>query len=221
MKVSQAMRARHSCRAFLDRRVEPQKIERILRLASRAPSGANTQPWRVAVVSAGAKVAIERRMTAEVRAGHRGQPDYRYYPVRWKEPYKSRRFACGMQLYSALGIAREDADRRVEQWMQNYRSFGSPVVLYFFLESGLEVGSYLDMGMFLQSVMLLAQEEGLATCPQQALAEYPEIVKEELDIEEGLVLLCGIALGYEDTNAPVNQYRTPRAELGEFVTFFS
>lgn len=220
MKVSDAMCKRHSCRAFLEQEVEPEKVERILRIASRAPSGANTQPWLVYVVKDQTKRAIERKMVAEFRAGKRGKPEYQYYPLKWTEPYKSRRIACGQQLYGAQGIAREDRDRRLEQWIENYRSFGAPVVLYFFIESHMEVGSYLDLGMFLQSAMLLAEEEGLATCPQQALAEYPDIVRQELGMEDRFVLLCGMALGYEDTAAPVNQYRTPRAEIEEFVRFF-
>lgn len=220
MKVSEAMIKRHSCRAFLAREVEQEKIKRILRLASRAPSGANTQPWRVAVAVGQTKLSIEQKIEARFRAGNPSKADYRYYPLKWTDPYKSRRTACGMQLYSALGIERDDKVRRLEQWIANYRSFGAPMVLYFFLEAHLEVGSYLDLGMFLQSVMLLAEEEGLATCPQQALAEYPDIVKKEVLMEEGFVLLCGMAVGYEDSNAPVNKYRTPRADLDEFTAFF-
>lgn len=220
MRVANALRRRHSCRAFLERDVESRKIERVLKLASRAPSGANTQPWRVAVVSGRTKKVIEREIEARYRAGLRGRPDYHYYPERWSEPYKSRRFACGMQLYSALGIGRENKDRRKEQWIENYRAFSAPVVLYFYMESHLESGSYMDFGMFLQSVMLAALEEDLATCPQAALAEYPQVVKQELGIQEDFILLCGMALGYEDTGAPINRYRTPRAELEEFVTFY-
>jgi len=224
MKLADAIRNRYSCRAFLDREVEADKIERILRLATRAPSGGNLQPWRVAVVSGRAKRALAAEMEARFRAGVRGKPDYRYYPEHWTEPYKSRRFACGRQLYSALGIEREDKDRRREQWIENYRSFGAPVVLYLYMESHLVTGTsgaYVDLGIFLQSLMLAALEEGLATCPQQALAEYPRIVKQTLDLRDDTVLVCGVALGYEDPSAPVNQYRTPRAEPVEFVRYFS
>lgn len=178
------------------------------------------QPWKVAVVTGETKRAIEAKMLASFHAGMRGKPDYRYYPARWSEPYKSRRFACGKQLYDALGIVYDDKEKRLQQWGENYRSFGAPVVLYFYMESHLETGSYFDMGMFLQSVILAALEEGLATCPQQALAEYPDIVKQAIGTGDGCVLLCGLALGYEDTSARINQYRTPRAELQEFVTFF-
>ncbi|WP_089726378.1 nitroreductase [Candidatus Thiosymbion oneisti] len=221
MKLADALRSRHSCRAFLAREVESDKIERILRLAAQAPSGGNLQPWQVTVVSGRTKQAIAEALEARFRAGIRGEPDYRYYPEHWTEPYTSRRLACGMQLYSALGIEREDKDRRREQWIENYHSFGAPIVLYLHMESHLATGAYVDLGIFLQSLMLAALEEGLATCPQQALAEYPQIVKRRLGIGDDCILLCGIALGYEDTSAPINQYRTPRAELAAFVRYFS
>jgi len=224
MKLADAIRNRHSCRAFLAREVEADKIERILRLAGRAPSGGNLQPWRVAVVSGRTKRALAAEMEARFRAGVRGEPDYPYYPEHWTEPYRSRRFACGLQFYSALGIEREDKDRRREQWIENYRSFGAPVVLYLYMESHLVTGAfgaYVDLGIFLQSLMLAALEEGLATCPQQALAEYPQIVKQTLGLGDDTVLVCGVALGHENPSAPVNQYRTPRAEPVEFVRYFS
>lgn len=219
MNVYEAMVARHATRAFLDRQVEQEKIRRILRHAARAPSGANTQPWHVAVVSGAVKRSIEARVEEARRAGDLGKAEYRYYPSGWREPYKSRRHACGMQLYRSQGIERGDKERRREQWAANFRSFGAPVAMYFYIDSYLEVGSYLDFGMFLQSIMLAAIEEGLATCPQAALGEYPAIVKSELRLEQGSTLLCGMALGYEDTSAPVNGYRTPRMELEEFVNF--
>ena len=219
MKVSEVLRKRHATRAFIDRDVDIDKIKRMLQLASRTPSGANTQPWHVAVASGQNKLALEEKILAEFRSGNTGKPDYDYYPVQWTEPYKSRRFACGMQLYSAVGIKRKDRQRRIDQWIENYRAFGVPLIFCCFMESHLEAGSYMDFGMFLQSLMLIALEEGLATCPQAALGEYPEIVKNELELPKNTVLLCGMALGYEDTNAAINQYRTPRAELDEFVTF--
>ena len=122
-------------------------------------------------------------------------------------------------MYATLGIAKEDKPRQIEQWKLNYRAFDAPVVLYFFIDSSLEKGSYLDYGMFLQSVMLSATEKGLATCPQAALAEFPSIVKDELDTPENMLLLCGMALGYEDKEALINSYRTPRISLDAFVTF--
>ncbi|MEJ2056919.1 MAG: nitroreductase, partial [Desulfofustis sp.] len=148
------------------------------------------------------------------------QMEFQYYPLTWKEPYKTRRFECGLQLYAALGIKRQDKERRFEQWVANYRAFDAPVMLFFFMDPGLETGSYMDYGMFMQSIMLVAVEYGLATCPQAALGEYPQIVKEALGYPAEKVLLGGMALGYEDQDALVNSYRTPRLAVDEFTRFF-
>lgn len=123
-------------------------------------------------------------------------------------------------LYGALGIKKEDKAKQKEQWKENYRAFGAPVVLYFFMDSFLEKGSFLDYGMFLQSIMLTATQLGLGSCPMASLAEYPSIVKEELNIDKDKILLCGIALGYEDKEAPINSFRTNRIPLNEFVRFY-
>ncbi len=219
MNVREALLARKSVRAFLERPVAREIIERILDAARHAPSGANTQPWQVAVVAGHAKARIEARMLAEFRAGRRGRPDYPYYPAEWRSPYRERRFDCGMQLYEALGIARDDKATRLAQWERNYRAFGAPVAMFFFLDRRLAQGSLLDYGMFLQSVMLMAVEEGLATCPQAALAEYPDIVREELGLADEMMLVCGMALGYEDAGHPVNGYRTPREPVSAFTRF--
>jgi len=207
-------------RAFLDKPVEREAIDRILDAARHAPSGANTQPWQVAMVSGRKKQDIQEKMEAAFRSGKRGQADYQYYPVEWKPPYKDRRRACGLQLYSALNITREDKDRQADQWAANYRAFDAPVALFFFMDAELATGSFMDFGMFLQSLMLAAVEEGLATCPQAALGEYPEIVKQELDYPQESILICGMALGYEDEHAVVNSYRTPREDVHTFTRFF-
>ncbi len=220
MHVRDALLQRKSVRAFLDRPVERALIERLLDLARHAPSGANTQPWQVAVVGGKIKLRLQRAMEQRFRTGRRGQMDYRYYPETWFSPYRERRMACGMQLYSALAIERDDRQGRLEQWAANYRAFDAPVALFFFLDAGLETGSFVDFGMFLQSLMLAAVEEGLATCPQAALAEYPEIVKQTLGYPDDCILLCGMALGYEDDAHPANNYRTPREDVHTFARFF-
>jgi len=125
-----------------------------------------------------------------------------------------------MQLYSALGIDHKDKQHRMDQWAANYRSFDAPVALYFFLDGRLCTGSFVDFGMFLQSLMLAAVEEGLATCPQAALGEYPDIVKQALGYPEECTLLCGMALGFEDKDALENSYRTPREDVHTFTRFF-
>lgn len=220
MDVREALLARRSVRAYLDRPVSRRLIESLLDLARHAPSGANTQPWHVAVVSGETKQRLQQAMLARFRAGERGHMDYAYYPGQWFSPYLERRRACGLQLYSALGIAREDRQRQAEQWAANYRAFDAPVALYFFIEAGLATGSFVDFGMFLQSLMLAAVEAGLATCPQAALGEYPDIVKSELGYAQDWTLLCGMALGYADEEAAINQYRTPREPVAAFTRFF-
>ncbi|KFL33158.1 MULTISPECIES: nitroreductase [unclassified Sulfurospirillum] len=219
MTVSEALKARKSTRAFLPKEVSPTLIKAILEDAKHAPSGVNMQPWHVHVVSGEKKRTLETKVIEAFERGDKEVMDYAYYPSSWEEPYKSRRKETGLLMYATLGIAKEDKPRQIEQWKLNYRAFDAPVVLYFFIDKSLEKGSYLDYGMFLQSVMLSATEKGLATCPQAALAEFPSIVKRELGITENLLLLCGMALGYEDKEALINRYRTPRMSLEAFVTF--
>ncbi|MEA2111509.1 MAG: nitroreductase [Campylobacterota bacterium] len=220
MNVSQALLQRKSVRAYLDKTVEKEKIELILEHAKHAPSGVNMQPWDLCVVSGESKRAIETKLLEAFNGSHDEPMDYEYYPLTWNEPYKTRRRNTGLLMYKTLDIRREDTEKQHKQWEQNYRAFDAPVVMYFFIDESLEKGSYIDYGMFLQSIMLMAEELGLATCTQAALAQYPSIVKEALDVPKNKKLLCGIALGYEEKNALVNSYRTSRIELDEFVKFF-
>lgn len=219
MNIKDALSLRKSTRAFLDRQVDKDTIHRILDAARHAPSGANTQPWQVAVVTGDKKRELQQHLEHAFQSGEKPAMDYQYYPLEWQEPYQGRRIACGMQLYSALGIGREDRERRAAQWAANYRAFDAPVVLFFFMDKHMQAGSFLDYGLFLQSLMLAAVEEGLATCPQAALGEYPAIVKQALGYPDTL-LVCGMALGYEDSAAKVNSYRTPREAVETFTQFF-
>jgi len=171
-------------------------------------------------LSGQSKKDLEQKMESEFRAGNKGVMDYQYYPEQWEAEYKERRKACGLLMYSTLQIKREDKQRQLDQWAANYRAFDAPIMLLFFIDKIMEKGSYVDYGMFLQSIMLSAVEHGLATCPQAALAEYPEIVKKELGYEDQ-VLICGMALGYEDTTKDVNNYRTGREDLDKLVRYFS
>jgi len=220
MNVHDALAERKSVRAFLKKPVSREVVTKILDSARKAPSGVNTQPWQVAVVMGEKKEVLQNLVETAFRDGEKPHMDYQYYPLKWVEPYKTRRFQCGLQLYAALGIKREEKERRLEQWVANYRAFDAPVMLYFFMDPGLEAGSFMDYGMFLQSVMLTAVEDGLATCPQAALGEYPELVKEALGYPNDSILLCGMALGYEDTNAKVNSYRIDREPVDSFTRFF-
>ncbi len=220
MNVIESIKNRKSVRAYLNKEVEMDTITSILETARYAPSGANTQPWQVAVVTGNKKEELGEQLVEAFKKGDRGTKDYDYYPDKWEEPYGKRRVACGQQLYTALEIDRKDRKRRLKQWIANYRAFRAPVVLFFFLDPSLAMGSFMDYGMFLQSIMLAAVEEGLATCPQAALGENSQLVKEFLGYPEETILVCGMALGYEDKEAPVNSYRTPREEVETFTRFF-
>ena len=220
MQTSDVIRNRKSVRAYKDQEVADEVIQELLELASCSPSGANTQPWQVAVLRGETKDRLAQKMIEAFESGEKMEKDYQYYPVEWVEPFNQRRFYCGNQLYQALDIERHERDRRRSQWALNYRAFNAPVMLLFFLDSHLEAGSYIDYGMFLQTLMLAAMEMGLATCPEAALAEYPDLVRNELNIQGEPKLLCGMALGYEDASHPVNQYRTPRADVNSFTSWF-
>ena len=220
MNVIKALEQRKSTRAFLGKEVEPEKINTILNAARHAPSGTNTQPWQVAVVTGEAKIKLQTKVEEAFRAGDKGKADYTYYPDEWQQPYASRRKECGLLMYKTLGITREDKERQINQWAANYRAFDAPVLLLFFMDDVMQTGSYIDYGMFLQSVMLVAVDQGLATCPQASIADYPEIIKAELGYPEETVLLCGMALGYEDKAALVNSYRTSREDVDAFTRYF-
>ena len=220
MNTIEALLNRKSVRAYLDKPVERGKIEAILDAARHAPSGANTQPWHVAVLTGDAKQSLQDEIEKAFRSGVKANADYQYYPLEWTEPYKARRMQCGLILYQTLQIERDDKARRLDQWAANYRSFDTPVMLLFFIDGHMQAGSYLDYGMFIQSVMLAAIELGLATCPQASLAEYPDIVRSKLDYPDSKLLLCGMALGYEDEDAAVNSYRTSRDDVASFTRYF-
>ena len=221
MNVIEALEKRKSTRAFLDKAVEPEIINTILDAARHAPSGTNTQPWQVSVLTGKSKLKLQKKIENAFRSGDYGKADYSYYPEQWQSPYKERRKECGLLLYSTLKIKREDKERQLEQWAANYRAFDAPVLLLFFMDSILDKGSYMDYGMFLQSVMLTAVDQGLATCSQASLADFPAIIKPELGYSDDSVLLCGMALGYEDKNALVNSYRTPRESVDTFTKYFN
>ncbi|MBN2865658.1 MAG: nitroreductase [Thiotrichales bacterium] len=220
MNVSQAIKQRHSVRAFLNKSVSEQTIKNIFETARFAASGVNMQPWQVAIVSGKTKQTLQDAMINAFRDGQTETMDYHYYPQEWVAPYKARRVATGTQLYEVLHIQRGDKEARLKQWEANYRAFDAPIMLLFFIDPSLETGSYLDYGLFLQNIMLLAEEAGLSTCPQGALAEFPSLIKKQLNIDESQILIGGMALGYEDKEHVVNQYRTPRIEPEEFCTFY-
>ena len=218
--VFQAMATRRSVRAFLPTPVPRETVEQILSLASRAPSGSNIQPWQVWVASGAAK----DRLCAKILAAHdRDDPEhtepYQYYPREWTEPYLSRRRKIGADLYSLLGIAKGDRQAMHRQFGRNYTFFGAPIGLFLGIDDSLEMGSWLDTGTFLQSILLAARGFGLHTCPQQAFSRYHRLIAEELGIAPSVVIACGIALGYEDTGAVENRLTTQREPVSAFCRF--
>lgn len=219
MDVLEAITGRASTRAFLDRPVSGDQVRAVLDTARWAPSGVNTQPWQVAVVRGTAKERLAQAMIAARAAGSEAA-DYRYYPEQWFEPYKERRKRCGLALYQALDIRRGDTGKQLAAWNNNYRFFGAPVGLLLFLDRRLGQGAWIDMGMFMQTIMLAARGLGLATCPQASVADYPQVVREQLGIEQELALLGGIALGYADPGTAVNRYRTEREAVESFTKWF-
>jgi len=219
MDVLEAMRGRKSTRAYLDKPVARATIESILDAARWAPSGVNCQPWQVAVVTGTIKTRITEALLAARKAGQPENPDYAYYPSDWQEPYKSRRKATGLALYRALNIGKDDAFARLKAWNGNYHFFGAPAGLLFFVDRALSQGAWVDMGMFIENVMLAARAHGLETCPQASLAEYPDIVRGILTVPATRALVCGMALGYADADAPVNSYRTEREPVSAFTTW--
>ena len=219
MDVLEAIPGRKSTRAFLNKPVNLQSIQTILDVARFAPSGVNTQPWHVIAVTNEYITQIGDRITEARDAGIPENPDYQYYPTTWLEPYKSRRKACGLALYSAINIDIEETEKRKAQWYLNYYFFGAPVGLLFFLDAALEKGSWVDMGMFIQNVMLAARGLGLETCPEASLAEYPDIVRNIVGVSKDKFLICGMAVGYADYSHPINQYRTTREPVGSFTHF--
>lgn len=220
ISVLDAMQQRFSTRAYLDKAVEKETVEQILKSARWSPSGANLQPWQVVVVSGNKKRQLSSDIVQAYEAGIKPHPDYPYYPEKWFEPYQSRRFETGMALYSALGIERKDKERRKRQWKFNYDFFGAPVGLIFLVDKRLGHGCWVDMGMFLQSVMLAALAFGLSTCPQAAIGDYPDIVRDDLGLPDHLSVMCGLAIGYADTKHPVNNYRTEREPVDSFTKWF-
>lgn len=216
----QVIQQRQCIRAYQAKPVTDDQIEQILQSARWAPSGVNTQPWHVAVVRGQTKQTITERLTAARQAEQPPEPDYAYYPDEWDEPFSSRRVACGRALYHALKIERHDKQAKMQAWYNNYHFFGAPVGLLFFVDKRMNQGSWLDMGMFLQNIMIAAQACGLATCPQASLAEYPAIIRDILNMAPGYAMICGMSLGYADSTHPVNQYRLERVAVEHFTTWY-
>lgn len=217
--VEEAVAQRRSVRAFLDTPVARETVERILALAARAPSGTNMQPWKVHVVTGAARDRLSAAVLAAFDGPEKHTNEWAYYPKEFREPYRSRRRKVGWDLYGLLGIARGEAERMHAQHGRNFRFFDAPVGMIFSIDRHLEIGSWLDYGMFIQNVMVLARAHGLETCPQAAFAGFHKVIRAELGLDDEQVVVCGLSLGYADWSAPENTLITERVPLAEFVSF--
>lgn len=218
--VDEALNSRKSVRAFLPDPVDEETIKNILRVASRAPSGTNMQPWKVYVLTGEKKQQVtDAILNSGIRPEKAVWDEYVYYPDHFFEPYLTRRRTVGFALYSALGIGRREVERMRAQHDRNFTFFDAPVGMIFTIDRRLNKGSWIDHGMFLQSIMIAARGRGLDTCPQAAFAPYHRQIRPILNIPDEEIVVCGMALGYEDPTKPENSLRTERAPLEEFVTF--
>ncbi len=220
MKVSEAVETRRSVRGFTDRPVDLTELDRILRLAARAPSGGNLQPWHIHVV-AGARMEALRALMAERVADEPGGegPEYAIYPSALASPYRDRRFAVGEAMYEKIGIAREDKDGRRRWFARNYQFFGAPIALFCYVDRNHGPPQWSDCGMYLQTVMLLLREAGLDSCPQECWALYHRTIGAFLGAPEGQNLLTGMSIGWKDEAEPANQLHSARAPAEEFLHF--
>lgn len=218
--VDRAIVSRRSIRAFLPTPVPLRIVEEILRVASRAPSGSNIQPWRARVLLGVTLAAVTKSLLAAHENGEEEAREYDYYPSEWRSPYIERRRKTGWGLYELAGVQRGDREAAARQRGLNYTFFGAPVGMIFTIDSDMGRGSWLDFGMFLQNIMLAARGRGLDTCPQAAMANYPAIVRRHLAIPDTEMVVCGMALGHADPDAPTNRLMTDREELSTFVTVY-
>ncbi|MGA0599694.1 nitroreductase [Caulobacter sp. KR2-114] len=218
MFVSEALASRYTCRAFRPDPVPRAVVESILQGAARAPSGGNFQPWWLWALAGEDLAALKSAVADKIAQGQllEGDLEYMIYPPD-KEPYASRRFSNGEAMYQALGVARDDGPGRLAQYARNFSFFGAPVGLLLAIDRTMLQGQWADLGIFLQSIVLLAREHGLHTAALESWSLFHRTVREHVGMPDELMLYCGIALGYADTAAPVNRYRADRAPLSEFA----
>lgn len=215
-----AITSRRSVRAFLPAPVPRKAVEHILDVAARAPSGTNMQPWNVYVVAGEAKERLSREILDAYWEGAEGHKRvWKYYPDEFFEPFKTRRRTVGWALYGALGIERGETDKMKTQRARNYAFFDAPVGMIFTIDERLEIGSWLDYGMFMQNIMIAARAQGLHTCPQAAFGDYHKIIRRQLGVPDNQIVICGMSLGYADLNDPANGFMTDRAPVTEFAAF--
>ena len=220
MNVSDAVASRRSVRGFLDTPVDPAVIRRVIEKAARAPSGGNLQPWHIDVVAGEPLNELKQIMRQRMAEAPGGEPtEYDIYPKVLTAPYKNYRFAVGEELYRALGIPREDKMARMLWFARNFQFFGAPVALFCTVAKTMGPPQWSDLGMYLQTLMLLLREEGLDSCPQECWAIYSATIRGFLKVPDDRMLFTGMAIGYKDEADPANAARADRAPLADFATF--
>ncbi len=219
MQLTEALTQRRSIRAYQDKAVEPELIREIFTLAQQAPSNCNSQPWHVSVVSGEARDKLEAALIDRVSNGQKPVSAFKPYDIGFVGDFKERQISCAVELWNAVGIAREDREARTELFLDNWRFFGAPHVAFISMPLNMGEGNALDVGIYLQTLMLLMVDHGLACCPQGALALYPEPVFEIAQVPDDHGLLCGVSFGYADMEADKNKLKMPRLSVDESVTF--
>jgi len=219
--IFEAIDSRLACRWFLDRPVDAALVRDLIAQAARAASGGNLQPWHVYALTGAPLAAIKREVATAIagRDPRHDDAEYPIYPKTMWEPYKSRREAHGVQLYGALGVARDDGDGRLVQYRRNFEFFNAPVALFIAVDRKLGPGQWADLGGYIHALMYLARGHGLDTCPQESWARMHRIVRPFVNMPPQQMLFCAVAIGYGDRRHPANGFRSPRAPLGEFCTF--
>lgn len=223
MNVKEAFISRRSVRRFLPDQISKDKIKNILECSAFAPSGHNIQPWHVYVVEGEKKQAITNSILESIKNGSAKnfKQEFDYYPTEWFEPFISRRRAVGFELYKLLDIKRDDFEARDKQMHENFHFFGAPLGMFITMDRRLATGTFMDVGMFIQSILVAARGEGLHTCGQVAFTRFHKIIADHLNFKENEMLVCGISIGYEDTNAPENSLRVEKLKYTDFTTFLS
>ena len=220
MKVSEALKSRISTRAFLDKPVSGETLRELLDTARWSPSGGNLQPWRVHVVTGAARDRLVQTVKKAIADNpFADEAELAVYPPKLAEPWRTRRYEVGEAMYALLGVPREDKPARLQWLLNNYEFFGAPAGLFFSLDRRFDKGQWAHLGMFMQSLALAAEEQGLATCMQEAWAARAKTVSAFLELSDDEQLYCGMAIGYADKAAPVNQLRSARADVDEFTVF--
>ncbi|MFP4519697.1 MAG: nitroreductase [Oceanicaulis sp.] len=220
LTVSEALKQRISTRAFLDTPVSRDEVEQILEEARWAASGGNVQPWKVVAVAGEARQRVIDAVKAKLETDpFTNEADFPVYPEKLWEPYRSRRYELGEDMYALMGVPREDKAARLNWLLQNYEFFGAPVGLFFAIDARMNENQWAHLGMFMMSLALAAEARGLSTCMQEAWTPHCNTVAKAIGVEKPYAVYCGMALGHADKDAKVNQLRSKRAEVDEFARF--